>query len=86
MLFMNFHTKSTTFYETQKNQVNMCVYMYHLHIHAPHVPPNTTKKYKIYLAGLPSVLYERSGQNESCIESAVFVAFQMFSVLFTYFS
>ena len=35
-----FHTKSTTFHENQQNQVNMCVYMYHLHIHAP---PNTTK-------------------------------------------
>ena len=33
-------TKSTTFHENQQNQVNMCVYMYHLHIHAP---PNTTK-------------------------------------------
>ena len=35
-----FHAKSTTFHEKQQNQVNMCVYMYHLHIHAP---PNTTK-------------------------------------------
>ena len=30
-----FHAKSTTFHENQQNQVNMCVYMYHLHIHAP---------------------------------------------------
>ena len=33
-----FHTKSATFHENQQNQVNMCVYMHHLHIHAP---PNT---------------------------------------------
>ena len=33
-----FHTKST-FHENQQNLVNMCVYMYHLHMHAP---PNTT--------------------------------------------
>ena len=38
-----FIQKSMTFHENQQNQVNMCVYMYHLHIHAPHVPPNTTK-------------------------------------------
>ena len=39
----SFHIKSTTFHENQQNQVNMCVYMYHLNIHAPHTPPNTTK-------------------------------------------
>ena len=38
-----FHAKSTTFHENKQNRVNMCVYMYHLHIHAPHTPPNTTK-------------------------------------------
>ena len=48
--FQSFHVKfmkSITsiqrvpyFHENQQNQVNMCVYMYHLHIHAP---PNTTK-------------------------------------------
>ena len=32
-----------TFHENKQNQVNMCVYMYHLHIHAPHSLPNTTK-------------------------------------------
>ena len=43
VLFMKsitFHTKSANFHEKKQNQVNMCVYMYHLHIHAP---PNTTK-------------------------------------------
>ena len=35
-----FHAKSTTFNKNQQDQVNMCVYMYHLHIHPP---PNTTK-------------------------------------------
>ena len=47
-----FHEKCTTvsykkwhfsWKQTKQNHVNMCVYMYHLHIHAPHTPPNTTK-------------------------------------------
>ena len=42
-----FHTKSATFHENQQNQVNMCVYMYHLYIHAP---PHTNKKWYTYLA------------------------------------
>ena len=50
----------------------MCVYMQHLHIHAPHAPPITTK-YKIYLVDLPSVLYERSGQNETSVLNQLFL-------------
>ena len=38
-----FHRKSATFHENKQNHVNMCVYMYHLHIHTPHTLPNTTK-------------------------------------------
>ena len=35
-------------------------------------------KIKTYLVGLPSALYQRTGQNERfCVESAVFVAFQV---------
>ena len=73
----SFHTKSTTFYENQQNHVNMCVYMHHLHIIHHQIPP----KYKIYLVGLPSVLYERPGQNKRSVESAGF-----FWLLFRYFS
>ena len=79
VLFMYFCTKSATFHENQQNQVNMCVYMYHLHIHAP---PNTTK-YKIYLVGLPSVLYERPGQNERSVLNQLFLLlFMCFSCAF----
>ena len=75
----SFHIKRTTFHENQQNQVNMCVYMYHLHIHAPHTPPNTTK-YKIYLVGLPSVLYKTPGHNERSVLNKVFLLlFRCFS-------
>ena len=50
----------------------MCVYMHHLHIHALHAPLITTK-YKIYLVDLPSVLYERSGQNETSVLNQLFL-------------
>ena len=57
----------------------MCVYMHHLHIHAPPI----TTKYKIYLVDLPFVLYERSGQNEtSVLNQLFFVAFRCFSCAF----
>ena len=64
-----FHIKSTTFHKNQQNQVNMCVYMYHLNIHAPHTPP----KYKIYLVGLPSVLYKTPGHNERSVLNQLFL-------------
>ena len=57
----------------------MCVYMHHLHIHAPPI----TTKYKIYLVDLPSVLHERSGQNKtSMLNQLFFVAFRCFSCAF----
>ena len=48
----------------------MYAYMHHIHIHAPpnkHVHHQITSKYKIYLVGLPSVLYETPGQNERSV-------------------
>ena len=83
----SFYTKGVTFHENQQNQVNMCVYMYHLHIHAP---PNTTKIY-IYLVGLLSVLYETQIQNERSVlnQLGFFLFFCFcfcFSVLFMCFS
>ena len=76
VLFMKgttFHTKSITFHENKQNQVNMCVYIYH----------QTPPKYKIYLVGLPSVLYERPGQNERPVLNQLFLllfrCFQCFS-------
>ena len=60
---------------------HMCAYMHHIHIHAPpntHVHHQTPPKYKIYLLGLPSVLYERPGSKwEICVESVDFVAFRV---------
>ena len=48
--------------------------MHHLHIHALHAPLFTTK-YKIYLVDLPSILYERSGQNETSVLNQLFLRF-----------
>ena len=58
-----FQSSSCTFHGNKQNQVNMCVsctiYTYIHH----QIPP----KYKIYLVGLPSVLYETPGQNERSV-------------------
>ena len=74
VLFMKsttFHTKSATFHENKQNHVNMCVYMYHLHIYAPHTPPNTTM--------LPSVL----SKNQVKMRDLCWIScFCWFSVLF----
>ena len=64
-----FHTKSATFHENKQDQVNMCVYIYH----------QISPKYNIYLVGLPSVLYERPGQNERPMLN------QLFLLLFRFF-
>ena len=77
-----FMQKVPLFMKTNKTS-SMCVYMYHLHIHAPHAP----WKYKIYLVGLPSVLYERPSQNErSVLNQQFLLLFRCFSVVFMYFS
>ena len=58
-------------------------------IHVPFIHTCTTKYYQnmIYLVGLPSVLYERPGQNERSVLNKVFLLFfRCFSVLFMYFS
>ena len=80
VLFMKsttFHTKSATFHENKQDQVNMCVYIYH----------QISPKYSIYLVGLSlCTLWKTRSKWETCVESAVCFAFQMFSMLFTYFS
>ena len=73
-----FIPKVPLFMKTNKTS-SMCVYMYHLHIHAPHAP----RKYKIYLVGLPSVLYERPSQNERSVLNQLFLL--LFQVLFSVF-
>ena len=67
---------------------HMCAYMCHIYIHAPHVHHQIPPKYKIYPVGLPSVLYERPGQNERSVLNQLFLLlFRCFSwkarVLFT---
>ena len=54
----------------------MCVYIYH----------QISPKYNIYLVGLPSVLYERPGQNERPVLNQLFLllfrCFNAFHILF----
>ena len=56
------------------------------HIHAPHTPTNThvhhqtSPKHKIYIVGLPSVLYETPGLNERSVLNQLFLL--LFSVAF----
>ena len=55
-------------------------------IHAPHAPTNThvhhqtSPKHKIYIVGLPSVLYETPGLNERSVLNQLFLL--LFSVAF----
>ena len=62
--------------------------MHHIHIHAPHAPTNThvyhqiPPNHKIYIVGLPSVLYETPGLNERSVLNQLFLL--LFSVLFTF--
>ena len=56
----------------------MCAYMHHIHIHAPpntHVHHQIPSKNKIYLVGLPSVLYETPGPNERSVLNQWFCSF-----------
>ena len=87
VLFMNsatFHMKSAVIHENQQNQVNMCAYLHHLHIHAP---PNTTKIWDIPSWPFLCTVWKPRSKWEICVESAVFVAFQVltsaFHLLFT---
>ena len=70
--FTTVHTKSTTVSWKQTKHVNMCVYMHHLHMHA-HMHHQIPPKYKIYLVGLPSVLYETPGQNKRSVLNQLFL-------------
>ena len=55
------------------------------HVHQMH--HQTPSKYKIYLVGLPSELYERPGKNERYVLNQLFLLlFRCFSVLFRCFS
>ena len=61
-----------------------CVYTCIIYTYMHHqIPP----KYKIYLVGLPFVLYERPSQNERSVLNQLFLLlFRCFSVFFMYFS
>ena len=83
VVFVVFHVLFSPFHEStiQKCQLFMrrsiCVYTCTIYTYMHHqIPP----KYKIYLVGLPSVLYERPGQNERSVLN------QLFLLLFRCFS
>ena len=66
---------------------SICVYTCTIYTYMHQIHHQIPPKYKIYLVGLPSVLYKTPGKNkEICVESDVFVAFQVlfsgFHVLF----
>ena len=64
---------------------SICVYTCTIYTYMHHHIPKT--KNMIYLVGLPSVLYERPGQNERSVLNQLFLLFfRCFSVLFMYFS
>ena len=74
-----FHTKSATFHENKQNHANMCVYMY-ICTYMHHIHHKIPPKYKIYLVGLPSVLYETLDQNErSVLNQLLLLLFMCFS-------
>ena len=71
-----FIQKVPLFMKTNKTR-SICVYTCTIYTYIHHIHHQIPPKYKIYLVGLPSVLYETPGQNEICVESAVFVAFHV---------
>ena len=77
-----FHTKSATFHENQQTR-SICVYTCTIYTYMHHHIP-----IKNDIPSWPSLctLWKTRSKWEICVESAVFVAFQMFSMLFTYFS
>ena len=63
-----------------------CVYTCIIYTYMQHMHHQITPKYKIYLVGLPSVLYERPSQNERSVLNQWFLLlFRCFSVLIMYF-
>ena len=74
-----FHTKSATFHENQQKPGQyVCI-----HVPFIHTCTTTYQQKMIYLVGLPSVLYERPGQNETSVLNQMFLLFfRCFSVLF----
>ena len=67
------------FMKTNKTR-SICVYTCTIYTYMHHMHHQIPPKYKTYLVGLPSVLYERPGQNErSVLNQLFFVTFQCFS-------
>ena len=63
------------------------VYTCIIYAHMQHMHHQIPPKYKIYLVGLPSVLYERADQNEISVLNQLFLLFlRFFSIVFMYFS
>ena len=84
IIYMTTHVQCTNTYTTcitrniHDHTYTTYTYMHHqTHVHHQ-IPP----KYKIYLVGLPSVLYETPGPNERSVLNQLFLV--LFIVLFTF--
>ena len=77
VLFMKsaplFIQKVPLFIKTNKT-MSICVYTCTIYAYMHHIHHQIPPKYKIYLVGLPSVLYETPGQNEKiCVLNRLFL-------------
>ena len=67
------HTKVAIFMKTNKTIVSICVYICTIYTHIHHMHHQIPPKYKRYLVGLPSVLYERPSQNKRPVLNQLFL-------------
>ena len=66
VLLMYFSWKAPLFMKTNKTR-SICMYTCTIYTYMHHLHHQIPPKYKIYLVGLPSVLYKTPGQNEKSV-------------------
>ena len=86
--YMHYHIPTKMIYKMfmKTNKIgSICVYTCTIYTYIYHMHHQIPPKYKIYLVGLPSVLYERPSQNERSVLNQLFLLlFRCFTVLFMY--